>query len=182
MDEKRIRRIVQEELQNNVNRGVPRVPRHNHDGNNSPRVDSVNLVYNTKISIEDSYTSSDIITLTGIKNPSMIFLYGTVSQTGAGAIVNGQAQFGDCQAQSPSSGGLVTSLDIVQCCNVAYFSGSPAGLVTLETSSGVIAQVFNAVNTELMRATVTNFDDKSVTVNILILTGGLTFNANWMIV
>ena len=111
MDEQAVRKIVHEELLAQAyNSGSPIVPIHNHDGNNSPKVNEKNLLAGIRFNGTIDMTQNAVYTfpITGI--PKNIDFYGGALGGGNHAMIVGNAKLGGTNLQwQPGTSTSVTT-------------------------------------------------------------------------
>ena len=164
MDEQAVRKIVHEELLAQAyNSGSPIVPIHNHDGNNSPKVNEKNLLAGIRFNGTIDMKQNAIYTLpiTGI--PKNIDFYGGALGGGNHAMIVGNAKLGGTNLQwQPGTSTSVTTNGINEgimqgCGTLVVGSGFLGTASTLGLSTNSFAYTFTVTSANAtVGATYTN--------------------------
>lgn len=121
MDERDIRKIVQEEIDKNYRSGSPKVPRHRHDGNDNLKIDHNDLILGNKNVANLSISDGNFV-LNLMSNPSSLIFCGIAGDgVNKRAIVNGRIELGDCLS--------ITSID-----SFGNFTGTKSNFIQMSNS------------------------------------------------
>lgn len=133
MDETKFREIAQEVYDQNQAKNQNAtfvVPKHVHNGVDSPRISQDNIDAGTYSAINLISSKSETFTIETFPNIDHITLYGVAADgLGRKATINGSAFIGNCFAYGNQGGGSVSYVNmvggqysnIIQVCNSAYF-------------------------------------------------------------
>lgn len=182
MDEKQIRKIVQDEMKKRTS-GVPYIDRHIHDGNDSPKINQKDVIPlitgNGTITMSQSTTYLLKLGNVGITPRSISFIGGALNTTASPALhamIVGSASLGVNQQFQPESstsvilGPVVTS--IIQ--GSAAIIVSNAGTSIIKNSQGHIVFAADASNNNYATASIISYTKSTITVQV-------TLAANWSI-
>lgn len=182
MDEQQIRKIVKDEMEQNYRSGSPRIPPHQHNGNDNLKISSGNIIPSivgnaTIISVE-----SEIFTIKTIQNPSTVMFNGWAANNAGGggatlkALITGSAQLGPGYNFISFSNSLLVpgkKVNIIQGCNSIYIDTTNLANTRVALDSGDLVMVTDGTN-QVAKATVLSYGNNSVTIQTVLST-------NWQI-
>lgn len=180
-DEKKIRKIVKEEMMKNYKSGTPFIPPHKHNGNDNLRIRQVDLITNTKFTSEQIYSSNETNVFKVISNPSTVLIAGNAinSSERSAATVTGNAQLGTCVR------GLdLDSETIIQSCSsqtITLTAGSLVSSIQQITTDQNLISIRNGGGSIVVTATVVAFGPTFVEVDVVVASGWV-LTANYTII
>ena len=134
MDENKIREIANQVYQENQAKNQNTtfvVPKHIHNGVDSPRVSQDNIESGTYAVVNLISSTSETFTIETFPNIDHLTIYGIAADgLGRKSIINGVAFIGNCFAYENGSGSYINLKgqysNIIQSCNSAYFDTTGA--------------------------------------------------------
>lgn len=194
MNEQEIRKIVQDEMQKNAYSGSPIVPKHNHDGVNSPQIRQSNIVNSSAIMGKINFTSNATYTLYfTATNPKRLDLNGFAFDTGAtdssvmvvGTAILGQAwYFQPSSTRSAKQGGTQYPIgnSLAQCsANLYVQDGVNPSNTFPHTDQFFLMNAFSASGVHIATMEARNLTNSSIDIVITNLASGWNISANFII-
>lgn len=186
MNDSQIRQLIQQEVhklqQANKFNAQP-IPRHTHNGSDSPPVNQSDIV--PGLSIEGSITFAQQTTYKiGITfNPSVVLIHGNViGPSGERFIITGNARIGNSFYLQPSNSVSVVTggpqQTVIQ--SNTYFGADSGGALHTLVDEGHIINVFYS-GTVFFRATITKYSNRALYVQVDTLVSGWEANISWTI-
>lgn len=162
MDEDKIKQIAQQVYQENQAKNQNttfKVPKHIHNGVDSPAVNQDNIVAGTYSMCGITETSSEIFTIETFPNVNNISLYGIAADAlGRKATISGEAFIGNCFAYGDQGGGSVTYIkltggqysNIIQTAISAYFDTTTTTFDTTHVRVNASGSIGTGINDYLI--------------------------------
>lgn len=191
LTEQQVRAIIKDELLRNANSGVPVVPRHTHDGNNSPQIPTTSVIYPTPVNgtIDMAQQTTYTLNLTGKgPTPKVVTFYGGALNPGAGvhAMIVGSAYIGANQQFQPpvppSTISVITGpiLETIIQGSASITVVNAAGSF-LKNSQGHIIYAEQPSGTPVAIGDITSVTNSAITVSITTLVSGWTISGLWTV-
>ncbi|HSV94496.1 MAG TPA: hypothetical protein VLH94_00760 [Spirochaetia bacterium] len=186
MDEIKLKNLIRSEIENYNNRkqfSLSKIPSHKHDGADSPKVSTKDLVYSINQSFlivayatNPAATNREQFTFS-FPGAKKVEFYGIVGNNANGtstppastkkAVVTGVAHFGTAENLTGYFPTPITTPDqdsIVQGCNYMYIDEFSLANTAAGSSTLYLAYAFDESQTLLASASVVGFTDQGVTI------------------
>lgn len=188
MNEQQIRALVQQEIakNNQMNRfNLTTTPNHAHtgQGQDGPRINQSDVVPGLRCEGSIVMAHQTVYKIGITFNPSAIWVHGNVTgPSGARFMVVGNAQLGPSYYLQPNNATSVITggpqQKVIQ--STTYFGLDSGGAAhTLVDETHIVDVFFSA--TIFARATVTSYDNRSVTITVDNLVAGWQMNLSWTV-
>lgn len=194
MDEQKIRKIIQDELQKNYRSGAPLVPPHQHNGVDNLKISQTNVLNNVGVMGKINFASNSTYTLYfSTQNPSRLDLNGFVFDTGINdssvmivgtAILSKAYYFQPLTTRSAKQGGIQYPIRgiLAQCSSNLYVQDTVNPSNTFpHTEQFYIINAFTSSGSQIATGQLQNLTETSIDIVITNLASGWNISANFII-